>query len=153
MKTTLNQIAACNPCKSGWKALLTGLNKTTADDEDLPLLAVLDINGLSDAIWCFRAVVGFDKEKQLFAVFCARQVQHFCKDDDKANSLLDEVEIKLTGATITFNASPDVAAAYAAYAAVAAVYAAVAYADASDARRKMRETQETELRRVLASLV
>lgn len=79
--TTLNAIRAEHPCEDGWKRLLIDLGKTKADDEPLPLTTVLDSNGVDDALWCLRAVEGFDKEKRLFAVWCARQVQHLMKDD------------------------------------------------------------------------
>lgn len=52
--TTLNEIRAFNPCKSGWSKLLSYLGKTQPDDEPLPLATVLDSNGLEDAIWCLR---------------------------------------------------------------------------------------------------
>ena len=80
MKTTLNKIRSHSPCKEGWERLLTHLGKTKADDEPLPLLTVLDSNGLDDALWCLRAVTGHDKEIRLYAVWCARQVQHLMTD-------------------------------------------------------------------------
>ena len=80
MQTTLNKIRDQDPCTGGWKKLLQHLGKTTADDESLPLLAVLNSNGLEDALWCLRAVEGSEKEIRLFAVWCARQVQHLLTD-------------------------------------------------------------------------
>ena len=80
MFTTLNKIREQGPCIDGWERLLRSLGKTKADDEPLSLLTVLDSNGLDDTLWCFRAVDGFDKEKRLFAVWCARQVQHLLTD-------------------------------------------------------------------------
>ena len=80
MKTTLNKIKAHQPCIQGWKQLLKHLGKTKADDEPLSLLTILDSNGLDDAIWCMRAIDGRDKEIRLYAVWCARQVQHLIKD-------------------------------------------------------------------------
>ena len=80
MKTTLNKIREHEPCAEGWEKLLTYLGKTKADDEPLSLLTILDSNGLNDAIWCLRAVEGHDKEIRLFAVWCARQVQHLMTD-------------------------------------------------------------------------
>jgi len=87
MKTTLNQIRECNPCAEGWTKLLQHLNKTKADDEPLSLLTVLDSNGFDDALWCLRAVKGYDKEKRLYAVWCARQVQHLMKDERSIKAL------------------------------------------------------------------
>ena len=80
MKTTLNKIKAHQPCIQGWKQLLKHLGKTKADDEPLSLLTILDSNGLDDAIWCMRAIDGRDKEIRLYAVWCARKVQHLMKD-------------------------------------------------------------------------
>ena len=80
MKTTLNKIRAHSPCEEGWEKLLKHLGKTKADDEPLSLLTILDSNGLDDALWCLRAVEGRDKEIRLYAVWCARQVQHLIQD-------------------------------------------------------------------------
>ena len=76
MKTTLNKIRDHAPCKDGWEKLLKHLGKTKADGEPLSLLTILDSNGLDYALWCLRAVDGYDKEMRLFAVWCARKVQH-----------------------------------------------------------------------------
>jgi len=80
MKTTLNRIRAYQPCKTGWEKLLKHLGKTKADNKQLSLLTILDSNGLDDALWCLRAIEGRDKEIRLYAVWCARQVQHLMKD-------------------------------------------------------------------------
>ena len=78
--TTLNAIRAHDPCKGGWTKLLTHLGKTRADDEPLAFSTILDSNGLNDAIWCCRAAPQYNKEWRLFAVWCARQVQHLITD-------------------------------------------------------------------------
>ena len=80
MFTTLNKIRDQGPCTDGWELLLRHLGKTKADDEPLSLLTVLDSNGLDDTLWCLRAVDGFDSEMRLYAVWCARQVQHLMTD-------------------------------------------------------------------------
>lgn len=80
MYTTLNQIESHNPCTTGWRTLLKALGKTKADDEPLPLPFILNSNGLDDAIWTLRCLEGADQELRLFAVECARQVQHFMTD-------------------------------------------------------------------------
>ena len=74
--TTLNKIREQYPCADGWAKLLRHLNKTQADDEPLALGTILDSNGLDDALWCLRAVDGHEREMRLYAVWCARQVQH-----------------------------------------------------------------------------
>ena len=80
MKTTLNKIRDQSPCADGWAKLLGHLGKTKADDEPISILTILDSNGLDDALWCLRAVEGHDREIRLFAVWCARQVQHLMTD-------------------------------------------------------------------------
>lgn len=80
MKSTLNAIRAHGPCADGWRKLLSHLGKTEADDEPLSIVTVLDSNGLDDALWCLRAVTGHDREIRLYAVWCARQVQHLMTD-------------------------------------------------------------------------
>ena len=91
MKTTLNAIREHAPCADGWKKLLGNLGKSSADDEPLSLITILDSNGLDDAIWCLRAVYDHDKEIRLFAVWCARQVQHLMTDQ-RAVAALDVAE-------------------------------------------------------------
>ena len=80
MKTTLNKIRACSPCASGWTMLLKNLGKTKPDDEPLAITTILDSNGLDDALWCLRAVDGHQSEMRLYAVDCARSVQHLMTD-------------------------------------------------------------------------
>ncbi len=77
--TTLERIRKHRPCE-GWGALLEGLGKTKADDEPLPFARIVEINGLHFALWCCRAEPQYDHEWRLFAVWCARQVQHLMKD-------------------------------------------------------------------------
>ena len=80
MKTTLNKIRACSPCSDGWTKLLKNLGKTKGDDESLLITTILDSNGLDDALWCLRAVDGHQREMRLYAVDCARSVQHLMED-------------------------------------------------------------------------
>ena len=85
--TTLNKIRAHSPCKEGWMKLLSHLGKTNADDELLPLVTVLDSNGLEDALWCLRSVPECNNVWRLYAVWCARQVQHLMKDKRSIDAL------------------------------------------------------------------
>lgn len=87
MFTTLNQIRAKSPCAEGWTKLLAHLGKTKADDVPLSIITILDSNGLDDALWCLQAVEGHDREKRLYAVWCARQVQHLMKDKRSIDAL------------------------------------------------------------------
>lgn len=76
MYTTLNKIRAHSPCQTGWNKLLKHLGKTQADDEPLSFATILESNGLDDALWCTRAAPEYDREWRLYAVWCARQVEH-----------------------------------------------------------------------------
>lgn len=78
--TTLNRIRAHFPCEGGWRKLLAHLGKTKADDEPLPFSVILASNGIEDALWCCRAEPQYSREWRLFAVWCARQVQHLMTD-------------------------------------------------------------------------
>jgi hypothetical protein len=129
MKTTLNKIRAKSPCQSGWAQLLKYLGKTQADDAPLPIKTILKSSGRADALWCLRTVEGRDKEIRLYAVWCARQVQHLMTDPRSLAAL--EVAEQFASGLVT----PDElgAAANAAYAAVNAAYAAADTADTADA--------------------
>ena len=135
--TTLNKIREHEPCASGWKKLLSHLGKAQADDEPLPLITILESNGLEDAIWCLRAVDGIEKETRLFAVACARRVQHLMKDQRSLNAL-DVAERYALGNATAEELRDARDAARAAWAAWAAW----------DAETKW---QETEFRRVFCS--
>ena len=85
--TTLNAIRAHDPCADGWAKLLAHLGKTGPDDEPLPLVVILDSNGLDDALWALRAVTGEDARIRRYAVWCARQVQHLMADPRSLTAL------------------------------------------------------------------
>jgi hypothetical protein len=94
--TTLNKIRKHGPCADGWAKLLRHLGKTQADDEPLALATILDSNGLDDTLWCLRACDGIDQEARLYAVWCARQVQHLMKDP-RSLAALDVAERHANG--------------------------------------------------------
>ena len=108
--TTLNKIRSHSPCQEGWTTLLKHLNKTSADDEPLSLLTVLDSNGLDDAVWCLRTEPTPERI-QRFALAVARRTQHL---HPQAKATLDVVERYLSGQASKADLN---AAAYAAYAA------------------------------------
>jgi len=85
--TTLNAIREHSPCHEGWTKLLGTLGKTKADDETLSLLAILDSNGLDDALWCARAFKDCDRDFRLFGVWAARQVQNLMTDQRSLTAL------------------------------------------------------------------
>ncbi len=171
--TTLNKIRAHGPCADGWAKLLRHLGKTQADDEPLALVAILDSNGLDDALWCLRACDGIDREARLYAVWCARQVQHLLTDP-RSLTVLDVAERHANGEATdkeliaAWAAARDAAGDAAEAAAEAAAWAAAwgaAWAAARDAARDAagaaaeaaawaaawaaaRDAQATEFRRV-----
>ena len=158
MYTTLNRIRECSPCTDGWETLLKYLGKTKPDDEPLPLLRILDSNGLDHALWCFRAVEGFEKEKLLLAITYARDVEHLMPTESKKS--LDVFERYVNGLATheefeTARASGDAAAyAYptyseAYYAAWATCSDAAAAAAAAAACSTILAKQETQLRQLL----
>ena len=153
MQTTLNKIREHQPCKEGWEKLLKNLKKTKSDDEPLLLLTILDSNGLDDALWCMRAIDGRDKEIRLYAVWCARQVQHLMKDP-RSLAALDVAEWFANGeATVEELAAAMDAARGAAWGAARAAASDTARAAASDtvwdaSWAAARDAQEARLREV-----
>jgi len=143
MQTTLNKIRKFSPCESGWVKLLKHLGKTQADDEPLDFLTILKSNGLNDALWCLKsAPIDWQSNVRMFAVWCAKQVEHLMNDDSKnalvvaqnhALGLATDVELK-AAADVAWAASWAAARAdaWAAWAAACAARAA-ARADAGDA--------------------
>ena len=89
--TTLNRIREHSPCSEGWRKLLAGLGKMHPDDEPLPYARIVEINGIDDAIWACRAEPQHAKKWRLFAVWCARQVEHLMKDE-RSLAALDVAE-------------------------------------------------------------
>jgi hypothetical protein len=147
--TTLSAIRKHGPCEDGWKKLLSRLGKTRADDEPLLLTKILDSNGLDDALWCLCAVNGYEREIRLYAVWCARQVQHLMTDP-RSIAALDVAERFARGEATKAKleaARMDAlsASAYAAYASASdAAYAAAA-------RSEIRERQAARFRQVFGA--
>lgn len=83
---TLNKIRAHSPCESGWKTLLKS-KAGIGMDEEFPLADVLDSNGFDDTLWCLRCLPEHNKTWRLFAVWCARQVQHLMTDQRSFDAL------------------------------------------------------------------
>ena len=124
--TTLKAIKEHDPCPEGWKKLLKHLGKTKCDDEPLPLVEILKSNGLDDAIWCLRSVD--NKSVRLYAVACAREVQHLMTDA-RSLKVLDVAEAYANASATEEELEQARVSAYAAAAAAAA--AANAAADAA----------------------
>ena len=133
MYTTLNAIREHQPCKYGWETLLEYLGKTSADDEPLSLLTVLDSNGFEETLWCFRAVEGFEKERLLLAITYAKEVEHLmpaeskkCLDvfDRYASGLATKMEFEAARRAAADAYTAAHASAHAAHASWAAAHAA-----------------------------
>ena len=73
MPLTLNLIRAKSPCQDGWTKLLAHLGKTSADDEPLDLLTVLDSNSLDDALWVLDMTKCDQRLSRHFSAWCAEQ--------------------------------------------------------------------------------
>ena len=72
LTTTLQAIRAHNPCDDGWKQLLKALGKTGPDNEPLLLETILEHNGIWDALWALRCVVGYQNAIRLYRCYCVR---------------------------------------------------------------------------------
>ena len=150
--TTLARIRAASPCEGGWRKLLGSLGKTSADDEPLDLLTVLDSNGLDDALWVLSCAMPDERLARHFGAWCAEQVLHLF-ESERPDDMRPRQAIAVArddGAT-----AEQWAAAWAAGgagAARAAREAAWAAGDAWEAAwEAAREAQEKQLRQMLAS--
>ncbi|CAJ2972275.1 putative bacteriophage protein [Burkholderia pseudomallei] len=56
-------------------------------DAEIPLLDILKSNGLDDALWVLHCVLDADRDLHLFAVWCARQVEHLMEDQRSKDAL------------------------------------------------------------------
>lgn len=56
-------------------------------DAEIPLLDILKSNGLDDALWVLHCVLDADRDLSLFAVWCARQVEHLMEDQRSKDAL------------------------------------------------------------------
>ena len=122
MQTTLRKIRKMQPCTRGWNKLLRYLGKAEADDATLSLLTILESNGLSDALWALCAVEGYAREIRLYAVECARDVQHLMTDP-RSLAALDVAEQFANGEATEMELTAARADAYAAHASAAYAYA------------------------------
>ena len=157
--TTLNKIRAHSPCEEGWEKLLKHLGKTKADNEPLPLLTILESNGMDDTLWCLRSVPEHDKEWRLYAIWCAWQVQHLMTDP-RSLAALDVTEAFADGQATAeeLDAARDAAWAAAGDAAGAAAWAAAGDAAWAAARAAAgaaawaaaRAAQEAKLREIIS---
>lgn len=99
--TTLEKLRCECACFKGYNRLvrhLQGREFTAEDDaresyipyrheEPIGLDVVLESNGLDDALWSIRASDCSDRDARMFAVWCARQVEHLTKDEQCRKAL------------------------------------------------------------------
>ncbi|MDN7951793.1 hypothetical protein QZM74_18900 [Burkholderia multivorans] len=98
---TLAALRKAGACYEGYNKLVRSLQGQPFTDEDadresyirlrhdaeIPLLDILKSNGLDDALWSLRCVSGADRDIRLFAVWCARQVEHLMEDHRSKDAL------------------------------------------------------------------
>lgn len=152
INTTLKDIRAASPCSDGWAKLLAHLGKSRAEAKNdvtpLPVLTVLESNGIDDALWVLDSAVGNRMLCRLFAADCAERVLHVfereCPDNTRPREAINAA--RNPDATNEELATARYAAWAAACAAATARYAARARVAARDAERA---AQEMRLRQYL----
>ncbi|MBO7775264.1 hypothetical protein J6352_16210 [Burkholderia pseudomallei] len=98
---TLAALRKSGACYEGYNKLVRSIQGETFSVEDadresyihfkhdaeIPLLYILKSNGLDDALWTLRCISGADRDLRLFAVWCARQVEHLMQDRRSKDAL------------------------------------------------------------------
>jgi len=156
-EVTLKQLRENKACVSGYNKVVSALKgieyverKTYIrfkHDAPISLLSILKSNGLDDALWCLRVNDEWSRDSRLFAVWCARQVQHLMKDERSikafdvaekfANGLASEEELS-AARDAAWAAAMDAASAVAWYAARDAAWYAASDAASAAARAAAR---------------
>ena len=91
----LKALRAAGACFEGYNKVVRSLQGKafTKDDAerasylhynyegDISILQILESNGIDDALWALCCVDDCDKDVRLYAVWCARQVQHLMSDN------------------------------------------------------------------------
>jgi hypothetical protein len=96
---TLKQLRENGACAAGYNKVVSALkgveydcNKKTyiryIHDQAIPLAYIAETNGVDDALWCLRCnEQEWARDSRLFAVWCARQVQHLMTDQRSIDAL------------------------------------------------------------------
>lgn len=98
---TLQALRKAKTCYSGYNKVVRSLQGKpfTAEDEEresylrfrypdpIPLTSILASNGLDDALWATRCLVGKDRDLRMFAVWAVRQVQDLLTDPRSLRAL------------------------------------------------------------------
>ena len=122
---TLACLRKAGACTSGYNMVVRALQGMALSDDDMEretyirfahkdpisIRAILDSNGIDDALWALRCIENADKDRdvRLFAVWCARQVEPLM-DDQRSRDALDVAERHANGDA----SDDDLAAAWAA---------------------------------------
>ena len=100
-EVTLADLRRAGACFEGYNKLVRSIQGREFSKEDkaresyirfrhdapIPLTAILESNGLDDALWSLRCVPGAERDTRLFAVWCARQVEHLMTDQRSKDAL------------------------------------------------------------------
>ena len=97
-KVTLKQLREHKACVEGYNKVVCSLKNVPYVErntyirfkhtEAIPLLSIIESNGLDDALWCLRCNDSeWSRDSRLFAVWCARQVQHLMNDKRSLKAL------------------------------------------------------------------
>ena len=98
---TLKSLRDAGACTEGYNKVVRALQGKpfTADDanretyirfahkQPIPIVDILKSNNLDDALWALRCVQGHDRDLLLYAVWCARQVEHLMTDQRSKDAL------------------------------------------------------------------
>lgn len=106
-------------------------------NEPVAITSILESNGLEDALWALSCVPSVDRDARLFAVWCARQVEHLMADP-RSKAALGVAERFANGEATEEERDAAWSAAWSAAgaAAWAAAWAAAAAGAAGDAAKK-----------------
>ena len=107
---TLADLRKNEACYEGYNKVVRSIQGVpfTVKDEDresyikfshkhpISLISIAENNGLDDALWATRCLLGEDRNLRLYAVWCARRVQHLMTDP-KSLKALDVAEAFANG--------------------------------------------------------
>lgn len=95
---TLKQLRDANACVDGYNKVVCMLSGEEFDPKretymrfrhegEISLIDIANNNGIDDALWATRCLIGKDRDLRLYAVWCARQVPYFMKDKRSIESV------------------------------------------------------------------